>query len=117
MEELLKVLDDLLDEAIKIEIMIDQGFGDKACKKQIRSFATKARALKKTLEQSATAEAEEVSASSTPEPVMVLNSEGEQRPASPEELEQLRAAGAPIGVQDRQSFRDDFGDGGEEIIR
>lgn len=127
---LVEVLSALLDDAIHLETMIEQGFGDKACHRAIVQFAGKARKIKDAMLQSTTASVEpsaemvgdkesavSLQAVQFRTPVMVLGEDGEQRPATQEDLDALGELGAPVGSQDtRTDFKDDFGDDQHEII-
>ena len=114
-DALLKALEELLADAEALEEMMRVGFGDKACKRQVTKFVTKARMLHGIISNAP--DTDKIRAEAiVDQPIIVLGADGEQRMASAEELEELKAIGAPIGMQDNVSFRDDFGDDESEVI-
>lgn len=109
----------LLDEVDELSVMLEQGFGDKAFRRKLQQISSRAKVLRTAISSTHGDPAQDKEENIIPdagishEPMMVLGPDGEQRPATPEDLEALKEAGAPaLGSQDRTDFSDgDFGGG------
>ncbi len=107
----------LLTDVDELSEMLEKGYGDKAFRRKLHCITSRAKALRAALSPVDQSQDKEESAAPTAvvsqEPVMILGDDGEQRPATKEDLDALEKAGAPVlGPQDRTDFTDnDFGGG------
>jgi len=123
MSPIISTLDMILYEVEQLQVLLDKGFGDRPFRRKTRLIAEKATVLRATLrgqsvsiDPETSGDKEEVLDAGVETPVMVLGEDGEQRPATPEDLDGLAELGAPVGLQDSGVPDIDFGDNHEEVI-
>lgn len=124
--DFLKIIDDLAADGEKIQLLLDQGFGDKAFRRAVKQFQGKCTRVRSTVQllmsRSTEVEPEEKGGSETTpndDGVYIIDdATGDSRLATDAELKDLAARGAPVGSgrSDIDMGDDDFGGDEDTII-
>lgn len=116
-----QIVNALLQDGVELgEMLSKHGFGDVAFRRSLFQFEQQCRAkLGKIREMASSPKPEDPSSkpSSPRGPVMILDEEtGEQREATPEDLERLQKEGAPVGPAPRAPRLDDDEENDIEVV-